>query len=112
MAHRIATLIGAHGIEPEHVLGITFTNKAAEELADRVRSVLGAAVEPARQVEVHTYHGFASQVLREFGALVGVERDVGGRDADLHPTDVVDRRTVGTAPELQCDLVRPRGSDP
>ncbi len=77
VAHRIATLIGAHGIEPERVLGITFTNKAAEELADRVRSVLGPAIEPARQVEVHTYHGFASQVLREFGALVGVERDVG-----------------------------------
>ena len=75
VAHRIAFLIQEHGFEPEQVLGLTFTNKAAEELADRVRSVLGDAVEQGRQVEVHTYHGFASHVLTEFGALVGVERD-------------------------------------
>jgi DNA helicase II / ATP-dependent DNA helicase PcrA len=56
------------------VLGVTFTNKAAEELADRVRQVIGAELEPSRQVEIHTYHGFAAQILREFGALVGVER--------------------------------------
>jgi DNA helicase-2/ATP-dependent DNA helicase PcrA len=68
----IANLISRQGIEPEQVLGITFTNKAASELADRVRSAVGGT-EPARQVEVHTYHGFAAQILSEFGVLAGVD---------------------------------------
>ncbi|HSJ35503.1 MAG TPA: ATP-dependent DNA helicase [Acidimicrobiia bacterium] len=65
------------GIEPESVLGLTFTNKAAAELADRVRSLLQPVVGPGREAEVHTYHGFAAQVVGEFGALVGIERETG-----------------------------------
>ncbi len=74
LAHRIAHLIDG-GSDPERILGITFTNKAAAELADRVRQVLADHVDPARTVEIHTYHGFAHQILTEFGPLVGVERD-------------------------------------
>ena len=77
LAHRISHLI-LHGIEPEQILGITFTNKAAEELAERVTSTLadsqGEDFESARQVDIHTYHGFAATILREFGPVVGVER--------------------------------------
>ncbi len=69
----ISNLIDNFGIEPEQILGITFTNKAAAELADRVRSTIAGAVDEGRQVEVHTYHGFAAQVLSEFGALAGVD---------------------------------------
>ena len=69
----ISGLVEHHGIEPEQILGITFTNKAAAELADRVRQILGQDVEPGRQVEVHTYHGFAAQILAEFGPLAGVD---------------------------------------
>ncbi|MDH3193390.1 MAG: ATP-dependent helicase [Acidimicrobiia bacterium] len=74
LAHRIAHLID-DGSDPERILGVTFTNKAAAELADRVREVLADQVDPARTVEIHTYHGFAHQILAEFGPLVGVERD-------------------------------------
>jgi len=69
----IANLIENHDIEPEQILGLTFTNKAAAELADRVRQTLTEDIDPGRQIEVHTYHGFAAQILSEFGALVGVD---------------------------------------
>jgi DNA helicase-2/ATP-dependent DNA helicase PcrA len=71
---RLVSLIEA-GIPPEAALGVTFTNKAAEELADRLRSALADHARNGREVEVTTYHGFAYALLQEFGALVGVERD-------------------------------------
>ncbi|MEX2623783.1 MAG: ATP-dependent DNA helicase [Acidimicrobiia bacterium] len=82
MAARVVHLVTAGQVEPERLLGITFTNKAAGELADRIRQMLresnaSVLVDEGREVEVHTYHGFAAQILREFGALVGVERRAG-----------------------------------
>ncbi|HKX74360.1 MAG TPA: ATP-dependent DNA helicase [Acidimicrobiia bacterium] len=79
IAARVVHLVSELGLEPERILGITFTNKAAGELADRIRQLLvhhysSTVSSEDRQVEVHTYHGFAAQLLREFGALVGVER--------------------------------------
>jgi DNA helicase-2/ATP-dependent DNA helicase PcrA len=83
IAARVVHLITEIGLEPERILGITFTNKAAGELADRIRQMLHhPGVEEGSEVEVHTYHGFASQILREFGALVGIER----RSAIITPT--------------------------
>ena len=64
------------GTSPEQALGLTFTNKAAEELSDRLRESLPELAAEGREVEVTTYHGFAYGLLREFGAYVGIERDV------------------------------------
>ena len=75
MAMRLAALIEREQLEPEAALGITFTNKAAEELSDRLRRHLPDLAALGREVEVTTYHGFAHSILNEFGPIVGFERD-------------------------------------
>ncbi len=75
MAMRLASLIERCQIDPESALGITFTNKAAEELTDRLRHHLPDLAKLGREVEVTTYHGFAHGILAEFGPIVGFERD-------------------------------------
>ncbi len=74
IVHRLAHLVTG-GLSPERAIGITFTNKAAEELAGRLRDTLPDLAAEGREVEVTTYHGFAYGILQEFGAIVGVERD-------------------------------------
>ncbi len=60
------------GTSPTRALGITFTVKAADELRNRLRDRL-ASTKDSEEVEVATYHGFATSILDEFGALVGFE---------------------------------------
>ncbi len=61
---------------PTQVLGITFTNKAAAELAGRVRAEIADAAPVGIEADIHTYHGFAHRILAEFGPLIGIERDL------------------------------------
>lgn len=75
MALRLASLIESEQIDPEAALGVTFTNKAAEELTDRLRLHLPELAKLGREVEVATYHGFAHGILREFGPIIGFEQD-------------------------------------
>ncbi len=76
IAMRLASLVLRDQIEPEAALGITFTNKAAAELADRLRRHLPDLAREGREVEVTTYHGFAHSLLSEFGPMIGLPRDV------------------------------------
>jgi len=75
MAARLAAIVERESVDPERALGVTFTNKAAEELSDRIRSFLPDLAAEGRHVEVTTYHGFAHSIIREFGALLGLERN-------------------------------------
>ncbi|MFE7483026.1 UvrD-helicase domain-containing protein [Streptomyces sp. NPDC057552] len=83
MAARVVWLVGTGQVAPEQVLGLTFTNKAAGELAERVRKALIAAGvtdpevidpdHPPGEPTISTYHAFAGRLLTEHGLRIGLE---------------------------------------
>lgn len=80
MAARVVWLVGTGQVRPEEVLGLTFTRKAAAELASRVSSALGrAGVLTGQEGEgaelVMTYDSFAARLVSEFGLRLGIDRD-------------------------------------
>ena len=62
LTHRIAYLIREHGISPYGILAITFTNKAAREMAERVEGLLGERI--ARGMWILTFHSACARILR------------------------------------------------
>ena len=94
MADRVVWLVANGWVRPEEVLGVTFTRKAAGELASRIRAKLAslqrlAGQDGGRQLfpeqpvssdslepKVSTYHSFASGIVSDYGLRLGVERDV------------------------------------
>ncbi|MEV7868013.1 ATP-dependent DNA helicase [Streptomyces sp. NPDC088124] len=90
MAARVVWLVGSGQVAPEQVLGLTFTNKAAGELAERVRKALvragvtdpdalptvpgGADADHAPgEPRISTYHAFAGRLLTDHGLRIGLE---------------------------------------
>ncbi|MFI8087359.1 UvrD-helicase domain-containing protein [Streptomyces sp. NPDC086080] len=83
MAARVVWLVGTGQVTPEQVLGLTFTNKAAGELAERVRKALIKAGvtdpdvidpdEPPGEPVISTYHAFAGRLLTDHGLRIGLE---------------------------------------
>jgi DNA helicase II / ATP-dependent DNA helicase PcrA len=61
ITHRIAYLIGAHGVAPWQIMALTFTNKAAEEMRSRVEKLLGAS---SQEIWVSTFHAACARMLR------------------------------------------------
>lgn len=70
ITQRIAYLIGHHGVPPEEILGVTFTNKAAEEMRTRVARLLGERKTPW----IGTFHSTCARILRQWAHLLGYER--------------------------------------
>lgn len=78
MAARVVWLVGSGQVRPDQVLGLTFTRKAAGELASRVRNSLTRAgvalgAEDQAQEVVMTYDSFAGQLIGEHGIRMGME---------------------------------------
>jgi len=63
LAHRIAFLIEVEKAAPDSILGLTFTNKAAEEMRERVSKIVDPKA--AKRVNLCTFHSFCMQILRE-----------------------------------------------
>src|SRR3989442_3214918 len=81
ITYRMANLI-ANGVPAEAILAVTFTNKAAEEMRNRVTDLLlRAGVLPA-QPWVSTFHSLCAQLLRREAAAAGLPRDFGIYDDD------------------------------
>jgi DNA helicase-2/ATP-dependent DNA helicase PcrA len=70
---RIANLVATHGVPPYRILAVTFTNKAAGEMRERLRHLLGESV--ARDLWVGTFHATCARLLRRHHAAVGLGRD-------------------------------------
>ena len=70
VVQRIAYLMNEHEVDPNQILAVTFTNKAAGELRERVKDLIGIT---ARDIWVNTFHSACLQVLRTYGERVGLQ---------------------------------------
>ena len=76
---RIAYLIKNKNISSDNILAITFTNKAAKEMKDRVSNILNQNV---RRMHISTFHSFGVEILKKYGYLINVDKNFTILDSD------------------------------
>ena len=72
IAHRVAYLITVCGISPRRIMAVTFTNKAAREMKERIYRLLGKAVEG---LTLGTFHATCARILRMEAQHIGLSKD-------------------------------------
>jgi ATP-dependent DNA helicase Rep len=78
ITHKIARLIQA-GLAPQRIAAITFTNKAAAEMRERARALIGQA---AKEVVICTFHALGVRMLRQDGVALGLKPNFSILDSD------------------------------
>jgi DNA helicase-2/ATP-dependent DNA helicase PcrA len=116
LTHRVAYLLAARGVRPGQVLAITFTNKAAGEMKERVEALVGPQ---ARHMWVSTFHSACVRILRREAPRVGLRSSFSiydaadsqrlmalvCRDLDLDPKRYQPRWFIARVSALKNDLV-------
>ena len=70
ITHRIAHLIRNHQVAPQQIFAVTFTNKAAQEMLERIKELLGTT--QGLEVRIHTFHAFCVRLLRQYAEEIGL----------------------------------------
>jgi len=70
ITHRVAYLIKFCGVNPRHIMAVTFTNKAAREMKERLEQLLGQAAEA---LTLGTFHAICARILRREGKAIGLD---------------------------------------
>lgn len=87
LTYRIANLIENEGIDPWHILALTFTNKAANEMRERVDDLVGSI---ASNMWVSTFHSACVRILRRYIDKLGYEKDFSIYDTSDQKTLIKD----------------------
>ena len=85
LTHKIAYLMGEKNIKPWDILAITFTNKAANEMKERVQNLVG---DVAKDIWIGTFHSVCVRILRKF-----IDR-ISGYDSSFIIFDTSDQKTL------------------
>ena len=72
LTHRIAHLVQDHGVDPRNILAITFTNKAAAEMKERIFALTGS---DSNNMWIFTFHSMCSRILRIHADRVGLNKN-------------------------------------
>jgi DNA helicase-2/ATP-dependent DNA helicase PcrA len=118
LTHRIAYLMVEKAVNPYNILAITFTNKAAREMKERVGQLMGGAAE---EVWISTFHSMCVRILRRDIDRIGFNRNftildttdqqsvIKGilKDKNLDPKKFDPRSILGTISSLKNELIDP-----
>ena len=121
IVHRIAYLVNTVGISPARICAVTFTNRAARQLKERLVDLLGP--DRGARVVAGTFHAFCARLLRQHGEVIGLDRDFTIYDVDdqvnvlkeaydeldLEPKRFPLRATLDRISGAKAQLVDPEG---
>lgn len=73
LTHRIARLVAEKRCRPSEILAVTFTNKAAREMQERIAKLVSKKA--AEEMTIATFHSFGARILREYGEHIGLHKN-------------------------------------
>ena len=89
LVYRLCRMI-SRGIDPKSIMFVTFTKKAAAEIKDRVKRILGTERE-AELPDIYTYNGLGWQIIRDHPEIMGAKKLLSPMDEKLLLLDVINR---------------------